>query len=135
MDYLHLAKACPQCGEVISGWHKRLWSKDRTKVSEHFVEAHFDKATWGPFACTACGAKLVLICADPRLVHKMAGAVFAGFIAGFILPAFIGLAACFLCGLVLAGLLMALFVSLIIARSIAVEVGKTDSPFINESTN
>ncbi len=132
MDYL--TKACPQCGEVISGWHQRLLGKGRAAARESFAHPLADKTTSGPFACAACGARLVLTCTDPRLVHKMAGAVFAGFIAGFILPAFIGLAACFLCGLIFAGLLMALFVSLIIARSVTVEVVKAGAAFINEST-
>ena len=125
MDYLHLTKACPQCGEVIAGWHQRLLRKDRTAESEPYAESHFDKATWGPFPCTACGARLVLTCTDHKLVHKIAGAVFVGFVAGFIVPAFIGLATCFLCGVFFAGLLIVLFASLIIARSIAVAVVKT----------
>ncbi len=133
MDYLKLTKACPQCGEVISGWHKHLLGSARNTERQPFANPSLEKATSGPFACAACGARLVLICTDSKLVHKMAGAAFAGFIAGFILPAFIGLAACFLCGLIFAGLLMALFVSLIIARAISVEAVKTGAAFITEA--
>jgi predicted RNA-binding Zn-ribbon protein involved in translation (DUF1610 family) len=93
MDYLHLTKACPQCGEVIAGWHKRLFGKDRASEWEPFADSSVDKSTWGPFACTACGARLILTCTDPKLVYKIAGAVFVGFVAGFILPAFIGVLA------------------------------------------
>lgn len=132
MDYLNLTKACPQCGEVIAGWHQRLLRKDRTTESDPYAESHFDKATWGPFACTACGARLVLTCTDHKLVYKIAGAVFVGFVAGFIVPAFIGLARCFLCGVFFAGLLIALFASLITARSIAVAVVKTAPNLIND---
>ena len=67
-------------------------------------------------------------------MYKIAGAVFAGFVAGFILPAFIGLATCFLCGVFFAGLLIALFASLIVARAITVTAVKTGSAFLNELT-
>ena len=127
-----LPKTCPRCGNEISGWHKHLLNKDHARALQPFDDSSIDKGAWGPFACTACGARLVLICTDHKLVYKIAGAVFVGFIAGFILPAFIGLATCFSCGLFFAGLLIALFASLIIARSITVEVVKTAPTVIND---
>lgn len=130
MNYLHLTKACPQCSEVIAGWHKRLFRKDRASEWEPFADSPVDKTTWGPFACAVCGARLVLICADHKLIYKIAGAVFAGLVAGFILPAFIGLARCFFRGLFFAVLLIALFVFMIIARAVTVDVVKSASAFI-----
>jgi len=91
-----------------------------------------DETTWGPFACTACGAKLILTLTDPKLVHKLAGAVFVSIVAGFVLPAFLGLARCFSCGLVLVGLLIALSAAWIITRSIKVGVVKAPTVFVSD---
>jgi len=134
MAYLNLTKACPKCGTAISGWHARLLSKDHTMANAPLADTPDEKATWGPFACTACGAKLVLACEDPRLVHKLAGAIFVSVVAGFVLPAFIGLATCFSCGLILVVLLIALSGAWIIARAINVGVVKPASVFVSDRT-
>lgn len=132
MSNLHFTKVCPKCGTAISGWHARLLSKDHAIANAPIADALDEKATWGPFACTACGAKLVLTYEDPRLVHKLAGAIFVSVVAGFVLPAFIGLATCFSCGLILVALLVALSGAWIIARAIKVGVVKTAPIFISD---
>jgi len=134
MAYLNLTKACPKCGTAISGWHARLLSKNHTMANAPLADAPHEMTTWGPFACMACGTKLVLIRTDPKLVHKLAGAVFVSIVAGFILPAFIGLARCFSCGLILVGLPIALSAAWIIARSIKVGVVKPASVFVSDRT-
>lgn len=133
MAYPNLTKACPQCGELISGWHTRLFGKDCTTERDSFANPPVDRTTWGPFACTACGAKLVLIRTDPKLVHKLAGAVFVSVVAGFILGYFIGWAGCFSCDLLLIGLLIALNAAWIVARSIKVGVVKTAPVFVSDT--
>jgi hypothetical protein len=132
MAYLNLSKACPKCGTAISGWHARLLSKDHAIVDTSLADAPHKKITWGPFACTACGAKLVLTCDDSHLVHKLAGAVFVSIVAGFILGYFIGWGGCFSCDMLLIGLLIALNAAWIVARSIKVGVVKTASVFVSD---
>lgn len=128
MAELNLAKVCPQCGTAIRGWHARLLGRDVALEGA----LRDGKATWGPFACTACGTKLVLILTDPKLVHKLAGAVLASIVAGFILGLVIGWGGCFICDLFLIGVLIALSGALIIARSIRVDVTKTAPVFVSD---
>jgi len=132
MAYLNLTKACPQCGTEISGWYARLLSKGHAIEDTSLADASHKKTTWGPFACTACGAKLVLIRTDPRLREKIAGAAFVSVVAGFVLGYFIGWGGCSSCDLLLIGLLIALSGAWIITRSITVEVVKTASVFVSD---
>jgi hypothetical protein len=128
MAELSLAKVCPQCGTAIRGWHTRLLGRDAATQGA----LRDGKTTWGPFACTACGAKLVLILTDPKLVHKLAGAVLASIVAGFVLGFVIGWGGCFGCDMLLIGLFIAASAGWIISRSIKVEVVRTAPVFIND---
>lgn len=111
--FFGLEKNCPHCSPPIEGWLGRLLNeyglsiKDRSRraTTGSTPDATFTSA---PFACRTCGRRLGLKFTDSHFFSKLAGAVVAGFVAGFIFPAFIGLVVYFICGVFFAGLFVAL---------------------------
>ena len=131
MAWPHLTKSCPQCGEAVSGWHRRLFGGGRTITRDTADGTPGIKLTSTPFACSACGANLLLSFADPHLVHKLAAVVFASIVAGFVLAIVVGIIGCFVCDLLLIGLLEALTVPWIIARAVRLDMVKRESSLMN----
>ena len=135
--FLGLEKNCPQCSSPVEGWLGRLFNayglsiKDRSRraTTGSTPDATFTSA---PFACRTCGRRLGLKFTDSHFLPKLAGAVVAGFVAGFIFPAFIGLAACFICGVFFASLFVALLAAWLFARAVSVDATSSASAFLND---